>query len=118
MGNDYVLVALDEQKYVRFRGYGGEREILLNHFTAKIALGFLRFYDQGYGGGAGKFAFIGDQWTPHMVFDGDELLDISRVHREYEDVTKEVIDDLIEDGILSMSGLPQNSLFKENQDKK
>lgn len=109
MGNSYVLVALDEHKYVTFLGYGGEREILLNHFASKIALGFLRTYDMGYGGGTGEFAFIGDQWTPHAVFDQEGIIDINKIYNYYEDVTQEIIDDLIEDGILDLSELPQSS---------
>jgi len=111
MGNDYVLVAPKEKKYVCFMGYGGEREILLNHFTAKLALGFIRLYDLGYGGGTGLFAFIGDQWTPFTVFDNG-VLTIERVYTEYEDVTQEVIDDLVEDKILDLSELPQSSNTK------
>ena len=102
MGNDYVLVALKEKKYVSFSPYSKEREIF-NKSSLQLAVGFLRLFDQGYGGGEGVFAFIGDQWTPHLVLEPDTMKMVTWEHvlENYEDVTEEVIQDLKEDGILS-----------------
>ena len=102
MGNDYVLVALKEKKYVDFSPYSKEGEILLNKYTLQLAVGFLRMFDQGYGGGEGLFAFIGDQWTPWLVLDPDTLEHVTQdyVLENYENVTQEVIEDLVESGIL------------------
>jgi len=101
MGNDYVLVALKEKKYVSFSPYSREREIF-NKSSLQLAVGFLRLYDQGYGGGEGIFAFIGDQWTPYLVLEPDtgQRVTWEYVLENYEDVTEEVIQDLKEDGIL------------------
>lgn len=100
MGNCYILVAVEEGTYVSFNPYCKENEILLNKYQLQLAVGFLRQYDMGYGGGAGVFAFIGDQWTPYTVFDDGKLLTFEYVIENYEDVTDEVIEDLIESGIL------------------
>ena len=102
MGNDYVLVALREKKYVDFSPYSKEGEIMLNKHTLQLAVGFLRMFDQGYGGGEGVFAFIGDQWTPHLVLDPVTLEHVNQdyIFENYEDVTQEVIEDLVECGIL------------------
>ena len=101
MGNWYVLVALKEKKYVSFSPYSKEFEIMYNHETLELAVGFLRMFDRGYGGGEGIFAFIGDQWTPYIVLDPDTgaYVNWEYVHENYEDVTAEVIQDLIDDGI-------------------
>jgi hypothetical protein len=106
MGNYYILVALKEKKYVRFEGYSKENEIMLNMRPLQLAVGFLRMYDQGYGGGAGVFAFIGDEWTPSLVIDPDtkKRVNWDYVFENYEDVTKEVIQDLEESGIISIGG--------------
>lgn len=101
MGNSYILVAVEEGKYVRFSPYNKENEILLNKHQLQLAVGFLRLYDMGYGGGCGVFAFIGKEWTPNAVFDRyGKTLTYEYVLENYEDATKEVIEDLIESGIL------------------
>jgi len=106
MGNYYVLVALKEKKYVSFSPFSKEMEIMLNHHTLELAVGFLRMFDQGYGGGEGLFAFIGDEWTPHMVFDPDtgNIVNWEFVMKNYENVTAKVIQDLIESGIRENGG--------------
>jgi len=101
MGNCYILVAVEEGKYVNFSPYSKENEILLNKYQLQLAVGFLRLYDMGYGGGCGVFAFIGDEWTPNIVFDRyGKTLTYDYVLENYDDVTQEVIEDLIESGIL------------------
>jgi len=101
MGNYYLLAALKDKKYIMFSGFAKETEIILNKHTLQLAVGFLRLYDQGYGGGGGVFAFIGDEWTPHHVIDPDTMKSMTwdYVFENYEDVTKEVIQDLEESGI-------------------
>lgn len=101
MGNYYILVAVKDKKYISFSPYSKEMEIIVNKYTLQLAVGFLRLYDQGYGGGEGVFAFIGDEWTPFWVYDPDtgERLTWDYVFKNYEDVTKEVLRDLEESGI-------------------
>ena len=99
MGNNFILVDLNDDEYITFLGYSKEFEIWLNKICSQMVSYFL-FQRNGH-----NIVFVGDQWNVGGIF-----VNYEGIINNSKDVTEEIIIEMIHDELFTLEEVNQFSV--------
>jgi hypothetical protein len=98
MGNYYILVNRSRDEFIRFIGYSKQYELIGNKITAQMVAYYLFEHNGDY------VFYVGDEWNVGFVHEN-----FDKIIENYEDVTLETLEGMIEDQFFNEEDLDRFS---------
>lgn len=102
MGNQFILVDLDDEEFITFLGSSKEFEIWGNKICSQMVSYFL-FQRNG-----SRIVYVGDQWNVGGIF-----ADHEKIITTFKDVTDETLIEMIHDELFTLEELNRFSVVRK-----